>query len=143
MSGFLSKIPDTMSTGLDLMHYSRVAGYLDKPGNKRECGVMQDVRISCISATARAAVVSKISQLAKAIEDAEEKEENGVYTWMAFSSLDNDTGLRVFARYDGREAMERHLRTREVVEFWTESKDDVAQMESRPYFPNGKGWLHR
>jgi quinol monooxygenase YgiN len=139
MGNFLKKIPATMTTGLDLMHYSCVAGYIDQPGDKKECEIMQDTRISCISASARNAVLSKLKQLAKSID----VEGSGVYTWMAFSSLDDDVGARIFVRFESREAMEAYARRKDVAEFWSESKDDVKQMEWRCYVPNNKGWLHR
>src|ERR1700761_6852349 len=103
MEEFLKKIPPTMTTGLDLMHYSCIGGYIDMPGDQRECEIMQDTRISCISATARVVLLSKLAELAKSIEAAEGKESNGVYTWMAFSSLDDDTSVRVFARFKSRD----------------------------------------
>jgi hypothetical protein len=139
MGGFLKKIPPTMTTGLDLMHYSCAAGYIDLPGDKKECEIMQDTRISCISATARVAVLSKLKQLAQSIEI----ESSGVYTWMVFSSLDNDVGVRIFARFETREAMETCSRRKDIAEFWSDSKEDVKQMEWRCYVPNNKGWLHR
>jgi quinol monooxygenase YgiN len=139
MSIFLSKAPPTMPTGLDLSHYAKVAGYIDAPGDKRECAIMVDTRVSCISATARSTVILKLSQLAKSVE----KDAQGVYTWMAFSSLDSDTALRIFARFESREAMEVYQRRKDVADFWAESKDDVGTRECQRYAPNGKGWLHR
>jgi quinol monooxygenase YgiN len=139
MSTFLSKVPPTMPTGLDLSHYAKVAGYIDSPGDKRECAIMADTRISCISATARSAVVSKLSQLAKSVE----KDGDGVYTWLAFSSLDNDTSLRIFARFESREAMEVYQRRKDVASFWAEGKEDIGTSECQRFAPNGKGWLHR
>jgi len=62
---------------------------------------------------------------------------------MAFSSLDDDIGARIFARFETRDAMERHARTKDVADFWSKSKEDIKQMEWRCYVPNGKGWLHR
>jgi len=143
MKTFLGKVLPIMTTGLDLMHYQAFAGYLDKPGDKRECGVMQDVRIVCTSAEGRNAVVARLQTLAKTIEEREVKEKTGVYTWLACSSIDDDKSLRLYARYRDRKAMEKSIRTREVLDFWAASKDDIAQMESRAYLPNGKGWLHR
>ena len=139
MGIFLNKIPDTMTTGLDLMHYSCVAGYIDQPGDKKECKMMQDTRISCISASARDAVLSKLKQLAQLIE----AQSSGIYTWMAFSSLDDNVGVRIFARFETREALERYSRGKDVAEFWSDSKEDIKQMEWRCYVPNNKGWLHR
>jgi len=143
MGEFLKKIPSTMTTGLDLMHYSCIGGYIDQPGDMKNCVIMRDTRISCISTKARVVVLSKLAQLAQQIENAEAKEGRGVYTWMAFSSLDNDTSVRIFARFGSREAMERHVRRKDVAKFWSESKEDIKQMEWRCYLPNGKGWLHR
>lgn len=139
MGNFLKKIPPTMTTGLDLMHYSCVAGHIDLPGDKRECKMMQDTRVSCISSSARETIVSKLEQLAQSIKAHSE----GVYTWLAFSSLDNDMGVRIFARFETKEAMELYSRRKDVAEFWTESKEYVKQMEWRCYVPNHKGWLHR
>jgi len=139
MTAFLKKIPPTTTAGLDLMHYSCVGGYIDQPGDKRECKIMQDTRISCVSANAREEVLSKLKVLSKSIESSRDM----VYTWMAFSSLDDDVEVRIFARFETREAMERHARTKDVAVFWSDSKDDIKQMDSRCYVPNGKGWLHR
>jgi quinol monooxygenase YgiN len=143
MSVFLKKIPSTMPTGLDLNHYEKVGGFLDKPGDMRECAIMQDIRISCVSATAREAVKSKAARLCKAIEEAEGEEGNGVYTWMTFSSLDNDTEVRIWSRYATREAMEKVARRKDVLDFWFDTKEDVDKMMATRWAPNGKGWLHR
>jgi len=143
MGTFLGNVLQIMTTGLDLMHYHAFAGYLDKPNDKRECGVMQDVRIVCKSGEARNSVVAKLHALAKAVEDRDAKEKSGVYTWLACKSIDDDKSLRLYARYKDRNAMEKSIRTPEVLDFWLATKDDVAQMESRAYLPNGKGWLHR
>jgi len=142
MSTFLSKIPPTMPTGLDLMHYSKIAGSIDVPGDKRECAVMTDTRISCISATARDAVISKLRDLSSSLEKGNDGKE-GIYTWMAFSNLDDDKSLRIFARFESRDAMETYQRRKDVAGFWSESKEDVGTMETQRYVPNGKGWLHR
>jgi hypothetical protein len=139
MAEFLKKIPPTMTTGLDLMHYSCVSGYIDQPGDKKECEIMQDTRISCISGNAREAVLSKLKLLAISVE----ADSKGVYTWMAFSSLDDDMGVRIYTRFETRVAMEGYSRRKDVAEFWSESKDDIKQLEWRCYVPNGKGWLHR
>lgn len=143
MTNFLTRVPSAMTTGLDLMHYEAIAGYLDKPGDKTECGVMQDIRIACTSPESCQSVLQKLETLAEAVEAREDKEKTGVYTWMAFKSLDDEKAARIYARYKDREAMEKHLRTKEVLDFWFGTKDEIAQMESRGYLPNGKGWLHR
>ncbi len=39
--------------------------------------------------------------------------------------------------------MEKFLRRDDVLNFWKESKGEIASMEARGYLPNGKGWLHR
>jgi hypothetical protein len=143
MSSFLKLIPPTMPTGLDLNHYEKFGGYLDKPGDMRECAIMQDLRLSCKSPAAREAVKAKAASLCKSIEDAEAKEGNGVFTWMAFSSLDNDTEIRLFSRYETREAMEKVSRRKDVIDFWFDTKEDVDKMVASRWAPNGKGWLHR
>jgi len=144
MAGFLKKIPPTMTTGLDLMHYGCVAGYLDKPGNQQECEIMQDTRITAISPDARKSLSSRLAQLAKSVE----ADGEGVFTWMAFSSHDDDVSLRIYARFATRAAMEKYQNRKDVLEFWAASKDDIKQMEWRCYLPNStatkkKGWLHR
>jgi len=143
MARFLSAIPPTMTTGLDLNNYTRVGGYLDKPGDKRECGIMQDIKIMCSSPSARSTLLDKLAELAKTVETTEDKEDAGVWTWMAFACLDDEVGARIFARFRSREDMERHIRRKEVVDFWLGSKEEVRSMGSRGYLPNGKGWLHR
>lgn len=144
MGAFLQKIPPTMTTGLDLMHYGYVAGFLDKPGDQRECEIMQDTRITAISSEAREVISSRLAQLAKSVES----DEDGIYTWLALISQDDDVGLRLYARFTTRAAMEKYQDRKDVLRFWAESKDDVKQMEWRCYLPNStagkkKGWLHR
>ncbi|KAF2430254.1 hypothetical protein EJ08DRAFT_247451 [Tothia fuscella] len=143
MAEFLQKIPPTMPTGLDLSHYSFISGYLDKPADKRECGIMQDVRIICFSSTARDKVKTKIADLCKSIEATEEKEHNGVYTWMAFSSFDDEKEIRLFTRYESREAMEKCQKRKDVLDFWFSTKEEVDKMGAQRFAPQGKGWLYR
>ncbi|KAJ9643357.1 hypothetical protein H2199_004036 [Coniosporium tulheliwenetii] len=116
MKEFLQKIPDTMTTGLDLSHY-RWRGERGGEG--------------------------KLEKLAGEVGKVAETDDTGVLTFMTFESLDGETGVRMFARFRSREDMERHLRSKEVLDFWLGSKEEIASMESRGYLPNGKGWLHR
>jgi quinol monooxygenase YgiN len=141
MSSFLAKIPHIMTTGLDLTHYSLAAGFIDLPGDQRECGIMQDVKVLCLSANARQLVLAKAAKLAQAVES--EGKDNGVFSFMVLSNLDVDKGVRLFLRFSSRDAMERHMRRKDVLDFWMTSKEDITTMESRGYVPNGKGWLHR
>jgi quinol monooxygenase YgiN len=143
MKAFLPNVLPSMSTGLDLMHYSLASGYIDFYGDKRECGIMQDTRITSTSAESRQTVLDRLAKLATTVEVAEGKEDSGVYTFGVFSSQDNDTAIRLFSRFRDRGAMEKHIRRCAVLDFWQQSKDDIVQMESRGYLPNGKGWLHR
>lgn len=145
MKEFLQKIPDTMTTGLDLRHYRCVGGFLDGAGERGvgECGVMCDTRVVCKDQAARDVVRGKLESLAQEVEKTAEAENSGVFTFLVFQSLDDETDVRIFARFKGREDMERHLRRKEVLDFWLGSKEEVATMESRGYLPNGKGWLHR
>jgi quinol monooxygenase YgiN len=144
MGGFLKKIPPTMTTGLDLMHYGYVGGYLDKSGDSRECEIMQDTRITAVSPEARKTISTKLAQLAKSIE----ADEDGIFTWMAFSSHDDDVSLRIYTRFATRAAMEKYQGRKDVLDFWASSKEEIKQMEWRCYLPNStpqqkKGWLHR
>jgi quinol monooxygenase YgiN len=143
MGKFLKAVPPTMTTGLDLAHYRSVGGFLDLPGDKCECEIMQDTRIVCKSADARKSVLERLQKLTKTIQASEEKKSSGVLTYMAFESLDNDIAVRLYGRYATRDSMESFLRRSDVLNFWMQSKNDVATMESRGYLPNGKGWLHR
>ncbi|EON63160.1 hypothetical protein W97_02387 [Coniosporium apollinis CBS 100218] len=152
MKEFLQKIPATMTTGLDLRHYRCVGGFLDgagsemgegKEGGMGECGIMCDTRIVCKDGAAREGVSGKLRRLAGEVERLAEAEDSGVFTFMVFDSLDDETGVRMFARFRCRDDMERHLRRKEVLDFWLGSKEQVATMESRGYLPNEKGWLHR
>ena len=144
MGKFLEKIPPTMSTGLDLMHYGCIGGYLDKPGDARECAIMQDTRIIAMSPEARKILASRLVDLSKSVEANEE----GIYTWMAFVSHDDDISMRIYTRFQTREAMEKYQGRKDLLDFWAVSKDDIKQMEWRCYVPNStpekkKGWLHR
>ncbi|KAF2110060.1 hypothetical protein BDV96DRAFT_651215 [Lophiotrema nucula] len=145
MSTFLQKIPAASTTGLDLNHYKCVAGFLDLPGDKTECGIMQDVRITCTSASARDSLLSSLSQLVTSVEKQTRADggKDGVLTYMAFANLDDDVGARIFGRWKTREDMERFIRREEVNSFLFANKENVRAMEQRGYLPNGKGWLHR
>ncbi|KAF2399362.1 hypothetical protein EJ06DRAFT_582713 [Trichodelitschia bisporula] len=139
MQGFLKKIPSTMSTGLDLMHYSLSGGFIDKPGDKTECELMQDIRILSASPSARSAILSRFNTVLAAAEAGSPD----VLTLMSFASLDDDVSARIYARFKTRAAYEAFQRRPDFVDFWMASKEDVKQMESHAYVPNGKGWLHR
>ena len=143
MQKFLTIIPDHATTDLDLNHYSAVGGFLDRDGDKKECAIMQDTRIGCKSAEAREEVVKRLQALCSKMQDSVKSSADGVLTFMAFSCLDNETGARMYSRFESREAMETFLRRKDVLDFWMESKGDIASMEARGYLPNGKGWLHR
>jgi quinol monooxygenase YgiN len=141
MQGFLAEVPAHSSTGLDLNHYSLVAGYLDKHGDKRECGIMLDARIATGSASARSALEPKLRKLATDINSTDQKGE--VLTFMTFKSLDDDVNARIYARFADRDAMEKTIRTDAWTNFWLSTKEEITKMESRAYLPNNKGWLYR
>lgn len=143
MSKCFSEMGTIMSTSVDISYYSAIAGFLDLPGDRRECGIIQDTRIICSSQSARASVLVKFKALATVIEAAEKMESLGVFTYMVFESLDDETGVRVFGRFADRESMEAFSRRKEVTGFWLGSKEEVKSMECRGYVSNGKGWLHR
>jgi quinol monooxygenase YgiN len=138
MKTFLEEIPATSTTGLDLNHYRLVAGWLDASYKCEEARIMQDVRITCVSGSARAELLVALKGLVDVVGSAE-----GTLTYMAFASLDDDVGARVFGRWRTQEHMEAFIRRAEVNAFWMGSKERVRAMEQRLYVPNGKGWLHR
>lgn len=139
MSGFLSALPETMITGLDLSNYEDVGGFLDRFNDKRECEVMVDVRISC-KPEARQALLSRLSTLASIISESDYK---GVLTFFVLKSLDSEQGVRIFQRFQSWKAQTNHVSDQPVLNFWRSSKEDILSMESQAYVPNGKGWLHR
>lgn len=145
MTKFLSLIPAASTTGLDLNHYRCTAGFLDFPGDKNEAGVMQDVRIVCTSPDVRPGIVTSLNSLVNKVhkEERENGGKNGVLTYMAFESLDDEVGVRIYGRWKTREDMERFIRREDAVRFWMENKKGMKSMEQRGYVPNGKGWLHR
>lgn len=128
-----------MTTGLDLSHYEHVGGFLDRHNDKRECQIMVDVRISC-KAEARETVLSKLNLLSTSLKKSNLQ---GTLTFMVLKSLDSDQGIRLFERFQSWDSKADHESTREVLDFWLTSKDDLLSMESQVYVPNGKGWLHR
>lgn len=142
MAEFQKAALPAMSTGFDLAHYAELpGGMLDAPGDARQCGVMQDIRIECKSAEARTIAATRLAAVAAAVRA---RADPAVLTWMAFECLDDETGLRVFARFEDKAAMERVNAWDEVVGFWTASKEkEIARIDQRAYVPNGKGWLHR
>lgn len=137
MEGFLSTVPPTMTTGLDLQGYEDKGGFLDQYGDCRECEVMVDLRILCQPGT-RTSIVNKLVKLADIIKDL-----IGTYTFLVLESLDNDIGLRVFQRFATWKAKSQHESNPSVLGFWSASKDSIASMEAQSYVPNRKGWLHR
>lgn len=142
MGQFLKGALPVMSTGFDLSHYSAIGGFLDAPGDSRQCGVMYDTKIVAKSAEARALLKQRLATLAKKIEA--DNDAGQVLTWMAFEGLDNDKDLRVYGRFKDRAAMARLNERDDVVGFWKESRDnEIDRIEQRGYVPNGKGWLHR
>ncbi|KAF4460822.1 hypothetical protein FALBO_12382 [Fusarium albosuccineum] len=123
---FLRVAVPAMTTNLDLTHFAAVGGFLDFGGKKTECGLIHDVKIQCVDSSL------------------EEKQKDGkgeVLTFLGLRALDNETGARIFARYQSREVWEAWLRSELIMEFWESVKPLVASMEARPYAPNGKGWL--
>jgi quinol monooxygenase YgiN len=105
---------------------------------REEAGAMQDVRISCVDADARGELLASLKRMVDGIDD-----DGGTLTYMAFASLDDDVGARIFRRWKTREDLERFIRREDVIGFWMENKEHVRAMEQRLYVPNGKGWLHR
>jgi hypothetical protein len=148
MSHFLTLIPAASTTGLDLNHYRLISGFLDLPGDASPAGIMQDMRISCTSHSARAFLLSSLSSFvsslhSESLSSRKESLKDGILTYMAFESLDDDVGVRIFGRWRTREDMERFIRRDDVVGFWMGNKEGVRAMEQRLYVENGKGWLHR
>lgn len=99
---------------------------------------MQDVRITCISSITREGLLAALKILVNGVKGNE-----GTLTFMAFASLDDGVGARLFGRWKNREKMERFIRRDDVNGFWMENKEHVKAMEQRLYVPNGRGWLHR
>ena len=99
---------------------------------------MQDVRVTCVSAAARASLLTALCKMVDGVDWG-----NGTLTYMAFESLDDELGVRIFGRWRSRAEMERFVRREDVVAFWMENKEFVKGMDQRLYVPNGKGWLHR
>lgn len=143
MAKFLSIIPAHTTTDLDLNHYSLISGFLDREGDKKECGIMLDQKILCKSAAARRNVCSALKTLTITVSETEKASPSGVLTFMAFECLDDEVGARLYSRFESRGAMEAFIRREDVNAFWQGVKADVRGMEQRGYLPNGKGWLHR
>ena len=138
MQLFLSHIPSSSTTGLDLSHYRLLTGFLDSSSTSAPAEIMQDMRITCLSPSARASFSTALKALVDSIDGSD-----GTLTYMAFQSLDDDVGARIFGRWRTREDMERFVRRKDVIAFWMENKEYAKGMEQRLYVPNGKGWLHR
>ena len=142
MKKFLEEAFPVMSTGFDLQHYSLVSGFLDGPGDKRACGVMQDINITCKSRAARDTVVQRLKELGMKLEN--EKAGGEVLTWTAYESQDNELGARILGRFKNKKAMMTLNRRPEVMDFWAACKEkEIERVEQRGYVENGKGWLHR
>ncbi|KAI1861250.1 uncharacterized protein JN550_011072 [Neoarthrinium moseri] len=139
MAKFLERALPIMTTGLDLAYYTKVGGFLDSRGDRQECGIMHDTKIECVSPAARETVISELQAIARGLEADE-----GVYTYVICASMEEKTGLRVFARFQSKDDLERVSRTGNVLRFWKEfGQTKIATMQQRGYFPNKKGWLHR
>ncbi|KAH7078264.1 hypothetical protein FB567DRAFT_131238 [Paraphoma chrysanthemicola] len=139
MQRFLTLIPACSTTGLDLNHYRLVAGFLDSPTpSSVPATIMQDIRITCISSGARTALLGALETFVEGISPS-----NETLTYMAFASLDDDVGARIYGRWKSREGFEAFIRRDDVVAFWMSVKEYVKGMDQRLYVPNGKGWVHR
>lgn len=143
MAKFLEAIPPHTTTGLHLKHYRCLGGFLDRDGDRKECGIMLDQKILCKSAEDLHAVSAALKSFVDTVSQTEEEKPEGVLTFMAFECLDDEVGARLFGRFESREAMEVFLRREDVNGFWQSVKSQVRGMEQRGYVPNGKGWLHR
>lgn len=143
MAKFLQVIPEHTTTDLDLNHYAFLSGFIDRDGEKKECGIMLDQKILCKSSVARTRVSDSLKRLGDAIAESEKASTSGVLTFMTFESLDDETGARIYSRFESRKTMERFIRREDVNAFWQSAKTEVRGMEQRGYVPNGKGWLHR
>lgn len=144
MSTFLGTALPRMTTGLDLAYYSFAAGFLDLPGDARECGVMYDMRIHCATAKARDIVEKALREQVGPAVSREGGDGDGVYTWLVCRSSDDDKEVRIYSRFRSGEDLEKYQRMPEVKAFWKEhGQKEVATMEQRGYVPNHKGWLHR
>jgi quinol monooxygenase YgiN len=138
MQTFLERIPAASTTGLDLNHYRLTAGFLDSSHVQAEAGIMQDIRVTCVSSAAQSSLLVSLKTLVDGVGC-----EGGTLTYMAFASLDDDVGARLYGRWVTRKDLERFIRRDDVNAFWMENKKYVRAMEQRLYVPNGKGWLHR
>jgi quinol monooxygenase YgiN len=138
MGVFLPKIAKTMTTGLDLTHFEDVGGFLDKPGDKKECGIFTVTKFLAKKGK-REELIKKLVELARHVEESEKD----TYTSLVLKSLDNETDIRTFERYASRKALEEHTASKEVINCLMGSKDEISSMESRSFIPNGRGWLHR
>lgn len=138
IQAFLPKIADTMTTGLDLTHYDIAAGYIDKPGDMRECAIFYVTKIVAKPGK-RNDILQKLETLAEHVE----KSEDGAWTFQVLRSLDNETEIKIFERYATRKALEAHMSSKEVLDAFISSKDIIASVEGRGYTPNGAGWLHK
>lgn len=134
MGTFLSKIPPTMTTGLDLTHYEDDSGFLDKPGDMTERGVFYDTRITC-AAGKRAEVLKGLEAVAKTVT----AEEKGTYTFLVLRSLDTEDGVRIFERYASREKMEEHWKSKALLDFHMKFKENVKVWRGEATSPMEKG----
>lgn len=143
MNKFLSTAVPDMTTGLDLVHFRPVGGFLDRSGKKTQCGVMHDVQIRCHDGEARAKMLEELTKLCSQVEEKQGApgKDGEVLSFIGLVCLDNDTGARIFARYQSREVWEAWQRNPLIQRFWADVKPYVASMSSRPFVPNGKGWL--
>ncbi|CAK7224045.1 hypothetical protein SCUCBS95973_005387 [Sporothrix curviconia] len=141
---FIPVAMPNMTTSFDLQHYSRVGGFLDKPGDGTACGLMYDVKIKCKTTEARDRVVARLAALGPQIEASAPTVDGGILTWMGFASQDVDTDARMLIRFRDKAAFHAYTKLQPVLDFWAAGKeDDIDKMEQRGYVENGRGWLHR
>ena len=101
MAKFFSIIPARTTTDLDFNHYSCLSDFLDRDGDKKECGIMFDQMILCKSPSFRATLSSHLKALVDAVAKTKEQS-SGVLTFMAFECLDDEVGARVLGRFGRR-----------------------------------------
>ena len=134
---FLDEAPKYMLTGLDLRQYEDVMGFLDKSGTSEEAGIMYNTGI-----TTKPGQREDVIKALRAVVDEAERED-GTMTFLVLRCLDDEVGVRIFERYRGRGAMERHAEGKALLSFWMRNKEGIVGMDGRAYVPTGRGWLKR
>lgn len=113
---------------------------LDPPfsNSSNPTDVILDVQITVPEASARSEFGGRLT---KVVETLVAKKEGGLLTALAFESVDDEAGLRLFVRFKGEDGLDWWQGSHEVHEFRDSVVNGGGNVVRNLYAATGKGWI--